>query len=72
MPKIKPISTSCVYSTRDGNREYGILTMAEIDGLDSYGATYNLFAKLQNAEDRAFHEGWIDATDAEKELMVFD
>ncbi len=86
MPKIKPISdlrnytevlkevdaTSRVYLTRNGHGEYGILTMAEIDELDRYRAAYNLFAKLQNAEDRAFHEGWIDATDAEKELMVFD
>ena len=86
MPKIKPISdlrnytevlkevdaTSRVYLTRNGHGEYGILTMAEIDELDRYRAAYNLFAKLKNAEDRAFHEGWIDATDAEKELMVFD
>ena len=86
MPKIKPISdlrnytevlkevdaTSRVYLTRNGHGEYGILTMAEIDELDRYRAAYNLFEKLQNAEDRAFHEGWIDATDAEKELMVFD
>ena len=84
MPNIKPISdlrnytevlkevdtTSRVYLTRNGHGEYGILTMAEIDELDRYRAAYTLFSKLQNVEDRANKEGWIDADDLEKELGV--
>ncbi len=82
MPKIKPISdlrnytevlkevdaTSRVYLTRNGHGEYGILTMAEIDELDRYRATYKLFSQLQSAEKRANHEGWIDADHAENEI----
>jgi hypothetical protein len=84
MPNIKPISdlrnytevlkevdiTNRVYLTRNGHGEYGILTMAEIDELDCYRAAYTLSAKLQNAEDRAIEEGWIDADDLEKKLGV--
>lgn len=84
MPNIKPISdlrnytdvlkevdvSSRVYLTRNGHGEYGILTMAEIDELDRYKAAYNLFSKLQRAEERAEKEGWIDGDDMEKELGV--
>ena len=84
MPNIKPISdltnytvvlkevdtTSRVYLTRNCHGEYGILTIAEIDELDRYKATYTLFSKLQKAEERAGKEGWIDADDLEKELGV--
>ena len=86
MPKIKPISdlrnytevlkevdaTNRVYLTRNGHGEYGILTMAEIDELDRYRAAYNLFAKLQSAEKRANHEGWIDAEQVENELNIIN
>lgn len=82
MPNIKPISdlrnytdvlkevdvSNRVYLTRNGHGEYGILTMAEIDELDRYRAAYTLFSKLQEAEDRAAKEGWIDADDLEREL----
>lgn len=84
MPNIKPISdlrnytdvlkevdvSSRVYLTRNGHGAYGILTMAEIDELDRYRAAYKLFSKLQDAEDRAAKEGWIDTDDLEKELGV--
>ena len=86
MPNIKPISalrnytevlkevdaSSRVYLTRNGHGQYGILTMAEIDELDSYRAAYTLFSKLKKAEGRADREGWIDADDLEKELGVVD
>ena len=84
MPNIKPISdlrnytevlkevdtAQRVYLTRNGHGEYGILTMAEIDELDRIKAAYKLFAKLQQAENRAKEEGWIDFEDLEKELGV--
>lgn len=84
MPNIKPISdlrnytevlkevdtAQRVYLTRNGHGEYGILTMAEIDELDRYRAAYKLFAKLQQAENRAKDEGWIDFDDLEKDLGV--
>lgn len=84
MPNIKPISdlrnytdvlkevdvSSRVYLTRNGHGEYGILTMAEIDELDRYRAAYTLFSKLQESEDRAAKEGWIDADDLERALGV--
>lgn len=84
MPNIKPISdlrnytevlkevdrASRVYLTRNGHGEYGILTMEEIDELDRCKAAYALFSKLQEAEERAVKEGWIDADDLEKELGV--
>ncbi|MBQ8118932.1 MAG: prevent-host-death protein [Lachnospiraceae bacterium] len=84
MPNIKPISdlrnytevlkeadeAGRVYLTRNGRGEYGILTMAEIDELDRYRAAYTLFSKLQEAEERAAREGWIDADDLERELGV--
>ncbi|MCR4933727.1 MAG: prevent-host-death protein [Lachnospiraceae bacterium] len=84
MPNIKPISdlrnytevlkevdtAQRVYLTRNGHGEYGILTMAEIDELDRYRAAYKLFAKLQQAENRAKDEGWIDFADLEKDLGV--
>ena len=44
--------------------------MKEIDELDRLKAAYTLFSKLQQAEDRANKEGWIDAEDLEKELEV--
>ena len=82
MPNIKPISdlrnytdvlkevdsTSRVYLTRNGQGEYGILTMEEIDELDRCKAAYALLLKLQKAEERAEAEGWIDADELEKEL----
>lgn len=82
MPNIKPISdlrnytdvlkevdaSNRVYLTRNGHGEYGILTMKEIDELDRYRAAYTLFSKLQNAEEKAQKEGWLDADDLEKEL----
>ncbi|MDD5999006.1 MAG: prevent-host-death protein [Lachnospiraceae bacterium] len=82
MPNIKPISdlrnytevlkevdtSSRVYLTRNGHGEYGILTMAEIDELDRLKAAYTLFSKLQESEQRAEKEGWIDADDLEREL----
>lgn len=85
MPNIKPISDlrnytevlkevdaeSRVYLTRNGRGEYGILTMAEIDELDSYRAANMLFTKLKKAEERAEREGWIEADDLEKELGIF-
>ena len=81
MPNIKPVSdlrnytdvlkevdaSSRVYLTRNGHGAYGILTMAEIDGLK---AAYTLFSKLQKAEERAGKEGWIDAEVLERELGV--
>lgn len=84
MPNIKPISdlrnytdvlkevdiASRVYLTRNGHGEYGILTMEEIDELDRYRAAYAFFRKLQEAEERAEREGWIEAEDLEKELEV--
>lgn len=84
MPNIKPISdlrnytdvlkevddSNRVYLTRNGHGVYGILTMKEIDELDRLKAAYTLFSKLQQAEDRANKEGWIDAEDLEKELEV--
>ena len=84
MPNIKPISdlrnytdvlkevddSNRVYLTRNGHGVYGILTMKEIDELDRLKAAYTLFSKLQQAEDRANKEGWIDAEDLEKELGV--
>lgn len=84
MPNIKPISdlrnytevlkevdtSSRVYLTRNGHGEYGILTMAEIDELDRLKAAYTLFSKLQESEQRAEKEGWIDADDLERELGV--
>ena len=59
-----------VYLTRNGHGEYGILTMSEMDELDRYRAEYTLFSKLQEAEDRAAKEDWIDADDLERELGV--
>ena len=84
MPNIKPISdlrnytevlkevdtSSRVYLTRNGHGEYGILTMEEIDELDRLKAAYTLFSKLQESEQRAEKEGWIDADDLERELGV--
>lgn len=84
MPNIKPISdlrnytevlkevdtSSRVYLTRNGHGEYGILTMAEIDELDRLKAAYTLCSKLQESEQRAEKEGWIDADDLERELGV--
>lgn len=86
MPNIKPISdlrnytevlkqvdaSNRVYLTRNGHGEYGILTMAEIDELDRYRATYTLISKLKKAEERADKEGWVSADDVEKELGAFD
>jgi hypothetical protein len=84
MSSIKPISDLRNYTevlkkvdtarrvdlTRNGHREYGILTMAETDELDKYRAAYTLILKLQTAEDRAGKEGWSDADEVEKELGV--
>ncbi len=84
MPNIKPVSdlrnytevlkevdsSARVYLTRNGHGAYGILTMREIDELDSLKAAYALFSKLRNAEERAAKEGWIDAEPLEKELGV--
>ena len=44
--------------------------MAEIDELDRLKAAYTLFFKLQESEQRAEKEGWIDADDLERELGV--
>ena len=86
MPNIKPISdlrnytdilkqvdvSKRVYLTRNGNGEYGILTMDEIDELDRYRAAYQLISKLKKSEERANLEGWIPSEDVEKELEVFE
>lgn len=85
MPNIKPVSdlrnytevlrevdsSNRVYLTRNGHGAYGILTMAEIDELDRMKAAYILFSKLQEAEERASREGWIDAEKLEKELEAY-
>lgn len=85
MPNIKPVSdlrnytevlrevdsSNRVYLTRNGHGAYGILTMAEIDELDRMKAAYILFSKLQDAEERASREGWIDAEKLEKELEAY-
>ena len=82
MPSIKPISDlknyiddlkevdifRRVYLTRNGHTEYGILTMEEIDELDRLKAAYMLTLKLQEAEERAEKEDWIDADDLEREF----
>lgn len=82
MPSIKPISDlknyiddlkevdifRRVYLTINGHAEYGILTMEEIDELDRLKAAYMLTLKLQEAEERAEKEGWIDADDLEREF----
>ena len=86
MPNIKPISdlrnytdilkqvdvSKRVYLTRNGQGEYGILTMDEIDELDRYRAAYQLISKLKKSEERANLEGWIPSEDVEKELEVFE
>ena len=86
MPNIKPISdlrnytevlkqvddSSRVYLTRNGHGEYAILTMAEIDELDTRRAAYTLLSKLKKAEERADKDGWISADELEKELGVAD
>lgn len=80
MPSIKPISdlknyidvlkevdiSRRVYLTRNGRAKYGILTMEEIDELDRLRAAYMLTLKLQEAEERAEKEGWIDADDLKR------
>lgn len=53
---LKEVDKKSVYLTGNGNGEYGILTMAEIDELDRYRAAYALLSNLQKAEQ----EGWID------------
>jgi len=84
MPNIKPISdlrnytdvlkevdlSNRVYLTRNGHGEYAILTMDEVDELDRIKAAYLLLSKLQNAEEKADKEGWVDANALEKELGV--
>ncbi len=84
MPNIKPISdlrnytdvlkevdlSNRVYLTRNGHGEYAILTMDEVDELDRIKAAYLLLSKLQNAEEKADKEGWVDADALEKELGV--
>lgn len=84
MPNIKPISdlrnytdvlkevdlSNRVYLTRNGHGEYAILTMDEVDELDRIKAAYLLLSKLQNAEEKADKEGWVDADTLEKELGV--
>ena len=84
MPNIKPISdlrnytdvlkevdlSNRVYLTRNGHGEYAILTMDEVDELDRIKAAYLLLFKLQNAEEKADKEGWVDADALEKELGV--
>ena len=84
MPNIKPISdlrnytdvlkqvdvSKRVYLTRNGHGEYGILTMEEIDELDTYRAAYQLITKLKKSEERANLEGWISSEEVEKELEV--
>lgn len=84
MPNIKPISdlrnytdvlkevdaSGCVYLTRNGHGAYGILTMAEINQFEKFKAAYTLLSKLQDAEERAEKEGWIEAKELEAELGV--
>lgn len=84
MPNINPISdlrnytdvlkevdlSNRVYLTRNGHGEYAILTMDEVDELDRIKAAYLLLSKLQNAEEKADKEGWVDANALEKELGV--
>ena len=42
--------------------------MEEIDELDRLKAAYMLTLKLQEAEERAEKEGWIDADDLERKF----
>lgn len=42
----------------------------KVDESDSMKSAYMLFDKLKKAEDLAEKEGWIDADEIEKELVV--
>ena len=42
----------------------------KVDESDSMMSAYMLFDKLKKAEDLAEKEGWIDADEIEKELVV--
>ncbi len=86
MPSIMPISDlrnytevlkevdnkNRVYLTRNGRGAYTIMTVAEADELDRIRAARALAEDLKRAEDRANHEGWIDADDFDREMGIID
>lgn len=71
MPSIKPISDlrnytellkqvtygNRVYLTRNGKGEYALLTMDELDEIESRLEKYQLMLKLEQARNRAEKEG---------------
>ena len=82
MPNIKPISDlrnysellkevrygERIYLTKNGHGEFALIDLKELDDLDKMIAFSKLMGKLQQAEERAAHEGWIPEEDADKIL----
>ena len=81
MPCIKPVSDlrnynevlqnvtedSPVFLTKNGRGAYAIVTIEKYEKLD---ATIKLFSKLNEGEESAQKEGWVDGKDVRKILGV--
>lgn len=84
MPSIKPISDlrnytdllktvtygNRIYLTRNGKGEYVLLTMDELDDIESRLARFQLLLKLEQAKKRAGDEGWHDEAEVKDILGV--
>ncbi len=63
-------SKNRIYLIRNGQGAYTIMTVAESDELDRIRAARSLETDPKRAEDRAGHEGWIDADDFDREMGI--
>ena len=82
MPNIRPVSDlrnytellksvtygNRVYLTRNGQGEYVLLSMSELDEIEKRLAKYQLLLKLEKAEERAEREGWHSADEVKRML----
>ena len=83
MPNIKPVSDlrnynevlrdiavgEPVFLTKNGRGRYAIIDMAEYERTQ---AILKLMGELAKGENNGNNKGWIDVTDAEKELGVIN
>lgn len=83
MPNIKPVSDlrnynevlrdiavgEPVFLTKNGRGRYAIIDMAEYERTQ---AILKLMGELAKGENSGNNKGWIDVTDAEKELGVIN
>ena len=61
--------SKCVYLTRNGHGECGILTM---DEPNRQKAAYKLISKLSRAEEQVNQEGWNPDEAVKKERGTYD